>query len=100
MKTDYQKITKHVRRKYYQYSPTLVHITGGQVYVILNQVPMSNHSHKVYCGSIQSVLDEAQTGQKLVPSTGIPAQGNHQRYVPRSTERVSMTNGGFESRQL
>ena len=54
-----QKITKHIRRKYYQYSPTLVHITGGQVYVILNQVPMSNHSHKVYCGSIQSVLDEA-----------------------------------------
>ena len=61
MKTDYQKITKHVRRKYYQYSPTLVHITGGQVYVILNQVPMSNHSHKVYCGSIQSVLDEARS---------------------------------------
>jgi len=56
---NYQKITKHVRRKYYQYSPTLVHITGGQVYVILNQVPMSNKSHKVCCGSIQSVLDEA-----------------------------------------
>jgi len=56
---NHQKITKHIRRKYYQYSPTLVHITGGQVYVILNQVPMSNHSHKVYCGSIQSVLDEA-----------------------------------------
>ncbi len=60
-KPDYQKITKHVRRKYYQYSPTLVHITGGQVYIVLNQVPMSNKSHKVYCGSIQSVLDEARS---------------------------------------
>ena len=63
---NYQKITKHVRRKYCQYSPTLVHITGGQVYVILNQVPMSNKSHKVYCGSIQSVLDEASSERSVL----------------------------------
>ncbi len=58
---NYQEITKHIRRKYYQYSPTLVYITGGQVFVVLNQVPMTNRCRRVHCGSIQSVLDEARS---------------------------------------